>query len=95
MLHMQLKPFSDIVILLSFSLPPEATDSSSEGSFVDDGVRIPPQPKHKSLKTRRSILDHLDDNAKATPTNMPELSEQMTPAKRAKTDEEVRSRIEQ
>ena len=53
----------------------------------EDNVRSLPQPKQKALQTRRSILDQLDDSAKATPTNATDSSEQTPPAKRIKTEE--------
>ena len=69
------------------------TDSSSEGSVEDDAVRHPPQPKQKALQTRRSMLDHLDDSTKATPTNTADSGEQAPPAKRVKKEEEVRGQL--
>ena len=69
-------------------LSADATDSSSEGSVEDEGMRAP--PKQKALQTRRSILDHLDDSAKTTPTGA-EPGEQAPPAKRVKKGEEVRN----
>ena len=70
----------------------DVTDSSSEGSVEDEGMRPrpPPQPKQKALQTRRSMLDHLDDSAKATPTTGTEPGEQAPPVKRVKKEEEVR-----
>ena len=68
----------------------EVTDSSSEGSVEEDTVRHPPQPKQKALQTRRSMLDHLDDSSKVTPTIAPDAGEQAPPAKRVKKEEEVR-----
>ena len=66
----------------------DATDSSSEGSVEDESMRAP--PKQKALQTRRSILDHLDDSTKTTPTGA-EPGEQAPPAKRVKKGEEVRN----
>ena len=81
--------FISVCVVAPFT---EVTDSSSEGSIEDEGMRPrpPPQPKQKALQTRRSMLDHLDDSAKATPTTGTESGEQAPPVKRVKKEEEVR-----
>ena len=88
-----------VLCILYLSLPPsslppslyssEVTDSSSEGSVEDDAMRPPPQPKQKALQTRRSMLDHLDDSTKNTPTTGTEPGGQAPSAKRVKKEEEV------